>query len=336
MHARLFRKDHNKKCQLALELKPMQFNCLGGNDVISAKISDHHPVQHDDVLFWNIMMQGKTRNNTSGLSFNNGFGIIESDEKYCGRLEKIALVIAEIVELIPDIEVISLCEGPIQTAHLNRFVDALRTMPSLQKFNFDHLAALKNNWGLSVTANKRYQTQQQQVQLADHSLLSEKLTGRITLVQLTQNQEHRYIALAHFPYGGDVHVTESQHLSLDGKKYSRIVNHLLTQYHNDRFIICADFNMNPYLLGNYRERELDKIHHHNSLLILEGENSPGHLTQAVTVDGILLSRQAKQVYMRKRGQQGLFARLLKEHSLVDADENPANTLIARHHSGLTL
>ena len=32
------------------------FACLNGNDVISGKVSDHHPVIHDGVFFWNIMI----------------------------------------------------------------------------------------------------------------------------------------------------------------------------------------------------------------------------------------------------------------------------------------
>ncbi len=31
--------------------------CLDGNDVISAQVSDHHPIVHYNVLFWNVMMK---------------------------------------------------------------------------------------------------------------------------------------------------------------------------------------------------------------------------------------------------------------------------------------
>src|SRR3990167_2568003 len=92
------------------------FACLDGNDVISGKVSDHHPVIHDGVLFWNIMMQCNTRG--GGPSFNNGFGLIESDKEYIARLVMVAQVIAEAVYRDPSIEVISLCEGSIKPEHV--------------------------------------------------------------------------------------------------------------------------------------------------------------------------------------------------------------------------
>jgi hypothetical protein len=70
------------------------YYCLNGYDVITKQVSDHHPVVHDGVLFWNIMMQCKARN---GHGFNNGFGIIETELEYIRRLFIVACVIAEIV-----------------------------------------------------------------------------------------------------------------------------------------------------------------------------------------------------------------------------------------------
>ena len=104
------------------------FRCLGGDDVISGKISDHHPVIHDGVFFWNIMMQCNARG--GGASFNNGFGLIETDKEYIARLIMVGEVIAEAVFRDPSIEVISLCEGPIKPEH----VDVL--FHALMKFSF--------------------------------------------------------------------------------------------------------------------------------------------------------------------------------------------------------
>jgi hypothetical protein len=77
--------------------------------ILTAKISDHYPIVHNNVLFWNVMMQCKGRGN----GFNNGFGMVESDQQYTQRLEKVANVIAGVCLISPNIEVISLCEGPI-------------------------------------------------------------------------------------------------------------------------------------------------------------------------------------------------------------------------------
>lgn len=78
-------------------MKNRYFKCLKGKDVITEKVSDHRPIIHDGVLFWNVMMQGKLRNGRTGISYNNGLGIIETDEHYINRLKKIADVIAEII-----------------------------------------------------------------------------------------------------------------------------------------------------------------------------------------------------------------------------------------------
>ena len=51
-------------------------------DTITARISDHNPIIHHDVLFWNIMMRGKTRLRDGAVSYNNGFGIEESESQY--------------------------------------------------------------------------------------------------------------------------------------------------------------------------------------------------------------------------------------------------------------
>jgi hypothetical protein len=65
-------------------------------DVINAKISDHYPVIHHNVLFWNVMMQGKAR----GISgFNNAFGLIEDEAAYLARLWKVAKAIAAILHV---------------------------------------------------------------------------------------------------------------------------------------------------------------------------------------------------------------------------------------------
>src|ERR1700722_17893927 len=97
-----------------IAINPANFICLEGSDVITAGVSDHHPVVHHGVLFWNVMMQGKARK--SG-GYNNGFGIVETNKQYINRLSKTAKIIVEISYRYPAIEAIALCEGPIESLH---------------------------------------------------------------------------------------------------------------------------------------------------------------------------------------------------------------------------
>ncbi len=138
------------------------FACLHGNDVVSGKISDHHLIVHDEVLFWNIMKQCNTRGN-DGIDFNNGFGIIESDKDYMTRLVKVAQVIAEAVYREPSINVISICEGPIKPEHLQVFFQTLMSFKFMARFArfvmkdmFHKPTAPGQNWGLLMLADSRF------------------------------------------------------------------------------------------------------------------------------------------------------------------------------------
>lgn len=283
------------------------FSCLSGNDVITEKVSDHHPIIHDGVFFWNIMMQCNTRG--GGQNFNNGFGLIESDKKYITRLVMIAQVIAEAVYLDPSIDVISLCEGPIKPEHVEFLFQALMKFPFMSRFMMEdmfHTPAVKGqNWGLLMLADRRYAVTKIRCDSIEDHL---KLANRFQLWKLEQSGKEKYIALAHFPFAGDEYKTEKMTLSAQGHAYCSLINTLMENYSNDSLIFCADFNFNPYLISQWQDRALDKVSNNNSILLMvEG------YVKTVTVDGILLSLKEKQKYHSSRSEPGLFGKLKSEY-----------------------
>jgi hypothetical protein len=287
------------------------FFCLGGNDVITGQVSDHHPVIHDGVFFWNIMMQCNKR--AGGPNFNNGFGLIESDKSYIARLRLVAEVIAEAVHRDPSIEAITLCEGPIKPEHTKVLSKALMKFSSMARFMVEGMFhkpdAPGQNWGLLMLADKRYA-----VSKVRHSALEDhpKLTNRFQLWKLAQAGIEKYIALAHFPFAGDEHKTEKMSLSSLGQTYCNLINALMKGYRHDSLVFCADFNFNPYLISQWQDRALDRISHNNSILLTVDEASHRE-TKTVTVDGVLLSDGEKQKYHSSRLEVGLFRHLRSEY-----------------------
>lgn len=288
-------------------------------DVMIARISDHHPMVHDGVLFWNIMMQGKKRKTHSGEGYNNGFGIVESDEQYKSRLLKVAEVIASLVEVDPSIEAIGLCEGPVQVEHIQVLINALQKTMQMTRFLDDNKLTVTlhtpdekaPNWGLLMLAHTDYRINVIKHTFIQQSSVATKLANRLQVWELTKNEKTKYFALGHFPFGGDEHVSNPHQLSSSGRIYRYLVNQLFTRYKDEEFIFCADFNFNPYLIGQIKDRAADKIRNNNSMVLMEDNQ-----VKTVTVDGILLSNKEKQKYTSLRFNPGLFPRLKHEHHLL--------------------
>lgn len=281
-------------------------------DVIEAKISDHQPVMHDGVLFWNVMMQGKLRKtNTLSLDYNNGLGIVEDEKKYLQRLEKISCVIAEIIHRRPDISFIGLCEGPIAPEHVRYFFQLLKRFSCMEKFlareSFEKPAITEgDDWGLLMLADNRYKIASTDFLKADKP---KNLINRFQLWSLEHNGNKKYFALGHFPFCGNQHASERSQLSAAGILYCDIIKKLLDKYSNAQLIFSADFNFNPFLIKTWQERFGDSIPSHNSRIFASAEGS-------ATVDGILLSKGEKQKFYSTQVTQGLFAKLKREHSLA--------------------
>jgi hypothetical protein len=305
-------------------VNPSYFSCLEGNDVITAKVSDHHPVIYNGVLFWNIMMQGKIRKSRYGESYNNGFGIVEDDKQYTKRLAKIGHVIAEIVYHSPSIEAIATCEGPIQSEHIRILRQSLEQFPKMKKF-FQRCIFSDGfykphqkefpNWGLLMLADISFKVSELQLNIK-HPLMFEKLSNRVQLWELTKDDKRKYFALGHFPFGGDEHATKKEELSLQGNSYATLIKTLINKYAEDQFIFCADFNFNPYLISDWGDRILDQITQNNSIVLTKEARGSQFKIIPITVDGILLSTREKQRYYNRCSHPGLFSRLVREKSLL--------------------
>jgi len=306
MKARLFQKEQS--------INPSVFECLCNNDVITAKVSDHHPIIHNGVLFWNVMMKCNER--------NNGCGISESDKKYMNRLNKVGDVIAEIVFRYPSIEVISLCEGPNERLHIDVLIKSLKKYDHMKRFFPKETVRIASfhqptmdrspiKWGILMLADNRYAITKITCDFIENSAVTMKLANRFQLWKLTSNKKDKYLALGHFPFGGDVYKTEKTDFSVWGNRYADLANYLINKYTNDQFILCADFNFNPYLISEWKDRVLDQITNNNSALLAREEKSDKQINM-VTVDGILLSAKEKQKYYTSRPDSSLSSALTYE------------------------
>lgn len=308
---------------------------LGNVDVMTAKISDHHFIIHNNFLFWNIMMQAKKRGGSPD-SYNNGFGMEETDKQYIQRLQKISLAIAEIVFRNPEILTICLCEGPIEKTHIFAFIQVLRAVPWMERFLIQdqkehyYYKPMQQgaNWGLIMMTDRRYQVHPVGYDFKENSPAFNKLTNRLQIWKLQNSEESSYVALGHFPFGGDEYVVNEQKLSVAGKTYCKLIDNLHQEYADKNFTFCGDYNFNPYLINRYQDRIFDRIPYHNSILLVKTpEGQTG--VRSVTVDGILLSKLSKQQYTSSRIWLGLFRKLKQENGLLDSSLNqrrmfPAN------------
>ena len=310
MKSRLFESKRNNAEQPNLKA----FSCLDGNDVISARISDHHPVIHNGVIFWNVMMKCEKR--ASG-GYNNGFGKEENDLQYIKRLFHVIAVLAEIVLHNPSVKAISLCEGPVKPLHVKTFLYLLKKIPILRRFiNYSMVHdTILSKWGLMIFVDKKYEV----TNIPCHHLYSEdnydKLINRFQLWKLRKDNRNEYFAFGHFPFGGDEHLSEKSKLSVAAESYIELVKTLLKQFVNEKFIICADYNFNPYLISECNDRFGDKITTNNSIVLSAGDKESKQLAKTVTVDGILLSKKEKQFYLNTYQDQRLFSKLVLEHHL---------------------
>jgi hypothetical protein len=307
-------------------MKTRGFKKLENNDVISARVSDHHPMINDGTLFWNVMMQGKMHESKGSIRYNNGFGIVENDKQYTARLTKVGDIIAEIISDNKEIEVITLCEGPIQPSHVNVLMRSLQKYECMNRFicmvseDFHKPDINKYpNWGLLMLADIKYRVRKLPMNFIIPKVLYSKLANRFQLWQLTHQNEEKTIGLGHFPFSGDESIVDKTKFSDFGRRYCHLVNHLLDQYSSKNFIFCADFNLNPYLIGQWKDRVVDEVAHHNSILFTQKE------VQTVTVDGVLLSTQEKQKYSHFKKGINMFGVFKREEGLVRDYETSALT-----------
>lgn len=297
MNCRLFKKEMNRKLM-----------SLNGLDVIASRISDHHPLIHEGVLFWNIMMQGDLRKNGGG--FNNGFGITETEVQYIKRLQKIVKVIAELIYRNPSLEAIVICEGPVKKEHVELFFQSLNQYEWMKRFLqhgdfFKPNNAEFPNWGLLMLADQRFDIKPANDDFFEDKELKKPLMNRLQLWHLREASNDKWILQAHLPFGGDELKENANEFSTVGKAYALLLQKILKKYSNKEFFIACDFNFNPNLISHWKERVLDEIPVNNSILFKEHKPTP-------TVDGILVSDLLKQKLTQATPLFDLFRILKKE------------------------
>lgn len=304
-----------------------QFICIRNQDVMTAQISDHYPLVHNDVLFWNVMMQGKQRGN----GFNNGFGIVEEPKDYRKRLKKIANIIAEICESNKNIKAITICEGPIGEME-DKFYHDLQSHTYISKSfmsqgRFHKPCAKAANWGLLMLANNKYQVNR--INYLDKYTVKDKLSelkNRGELFELENKTDHqkKFVALFHLPFGvidKNVHeqfAIQPAHLSTLGHSSYRLITKLMIRYATEDFTMAGDFNFLPHLLEHNRDDTGFLIPKDNSILL------QGTKQQPVTVDGILVSQKNRQKITGSLIIHGLFTLLKREDCLFDTTMNKKN------------
>lgn len=282
---------------------------LDGNDVISAQVSDHLPVVHKNTLYFNMMMKCAQRRD----SYNNGFGIEETDQQYTARLSKIAAVIAEIVFRNSQISKIGICEGPVRKEDLDYFLKSLNKFPWMKslvaKGFYQPQVEHKPAWGVLLLADSNFQVKKVENEI-EPSQLSDKLTNRFQTWELLSGKEKQYFSLLHFPFSADEHKTSKPALSVLGKAYCAFIAFLLVKY-TDRFsIVCGDFNLNPFLVEYY---SCNKVPANNSVLWENG------CQRNTTVDGIILSEHTKRMSYKAVIQANLFTPTSKNDPINGKD-----------------
>lgn len=298
-----------------------RFSCLQGNDVLAAQVSDHHPIVHAGVLFWNVMMQGKKR----GCAYNNGFGLVETDGQYLERLRQVGQVISEIASSC-QLKAIALCEGPIQPNHVDALLRSLKANPSMHQFLSHQDETFYQpdiqgfvNFGLLMLTKQRYAIEAIQYEVFLEMTEKSRLANRFQVWKLSSDKTVQYLALGHFPFGGDESAVNNTQLSLSGHRYRTFVQSLLEHYADEAFTLCADFNFNPHLISKQKDRVLDQISANNSQLLVETQGQL--LPQSVTVDGVLLSKRSKQaVHQKMRLDALLFYQFNLERTTSSIEE----------------
>ena len=89
---------------------------------------------------------------------------------------------------------------------------------------------------------------------------------------------------------------------------------------DEHFTLCADFNFNPYLISHVNDRYIDQIPVNNSILFMPEERTAATIKN-VTVDGILLSKLAKQSSYGMNANVFFRLRLERKLVLINDDTN---------------
>lgn len=310
-----------------IEKSNLGYHTFFSNFVFSEKISDHAPVVKGNSLFWNVMMQGKP--------YNNGFGLTENNDQYKKRLDKVANTLAALLYFHPQVDTVSLCEGPIKEFE-TYFLAQFSRHKNLSRFiSLRHTEPNHDDWGLFLFADSRFSAKHIPLKFDvtclpfNHDNLGDKLLvqsglklapkrsliNRWQLWELRTDNTQEYRMLGHLPLGADEFVSKTRELSASGNEYLLMTQYFLELYKDKDLKICCDFNFNPNIIVQGARRNFQSIPQHNGIKHLgAGVQTP------TTVDGILYSDFALQKFYSRKHIQDLTWYLKKEKSTLKAEK----------------
>ena len=165
---------------------------------IEAGISDHDLLISGDILFFNMMMQG--RYNSAKHRFNNGFGYEEDCKQYQARIKLCVRLLAEALALNPHVYAIGLAEAPIAPADIALFIDEATTYPSLRPFIAMLKAGFFSPMGIVTLVNtNRFSVEQViAIESAHPSSIKDRLSHYV-LTDVKTGEKHRLFNM-HLPY----------------------------------------------------------------------------------------------------------------------------------------
>jgi hypothetical protein len=206
-------------------------------------------------------------------------------------------------------------------------MQALKSFASMQKFSDRfHRPNSKggDHWGILMLCTPLATVTAVTCEALQHApIVQKKLTNRFQLWKISQNQKDSYLALGHFPFSGDEHISNKEQLSNVGQLYGQFIQNVLNQYSSQHLVFCADFNFHPYLINRWQDRVMDKIPLNNSIVAINDSQ------KAVSVDGILLSNLVKAKNDRGQPGGGLLKTLKLEHALWSSKNIAGTRSIAK-------
>lgn len=270
---------------------------LGNKTAIEAGLSDHNVLINGQVLFLNMMMQGKW--NEVKHRYNNGFARIESDDEYRSRIRSVVHLLAETIYLNPQVMVIGLAEAPIKPEDIACMIDEAMTIPLLKPFFRTMVQSSFTSMGIATFVN----TDHFQVRALPLDVARQRhsLKDRVQQFELrsTQNDQKFMLYNLHLPY--------DLAKSPDPTALIQFAQNLFSNKEGVSVLAIGDFNIQPRQIIRHLKGVKSYTQIDNNLLAFA--NSSGQITRREydTVDSIMHSSTLE----------------MDERPFADADLTPA-------------
>lgn len=249
-------------------------------------LSDHNLLIDDGILIYNMMMQCCW--NACKKRFNNGFGIIESDNDYQTRIKLTVKVLAEATAINPQIYVIALTEAPIKTEDISSFIEEASIYPSLERFVESFQAKAFTSMGVATFFDtRRYQAKTIEI---EDKMMPRSLLHRIQLYLLKSkdNGNESIFSNMHLPFD----VAKSN----DNNELIESINRLIRFNKKIPITLAGDFNCHPEEIIKKLNNFSATMRKNNNFLLNTDKNANIVSVQFDTVDGILQTHRDEHSY----------------------------------------